>query len=99
MGFFGKKEKEKEEEPCHRHACVIQRCLVKNDFVPDKCARPIIALRSCCEEHSYKSTHCASLSGLIDIINKKNKSIINKTAAGTTTTQKASAETKQQQQK
>ncbi|GMP39358.1 hypothetical protein CsSME_00010226 [Camellia sinensis var. sinensis] len=54
------------KEPCKKYACDIQACLSKNNFDSRKCLNVIELLQSCCEKCSYKSTHCASVSGLLN---------------------------------
>ncbi|KAI3445606.1 hypothetical protein Pfo_002271 [Paulownia fortunei] len=72
------------KEPCKKQACDIQACLSKNNFLSQKltvfrlwrgclwcrCVKVIQLLQSCCEQCEYKSTHCASVSGLLKQINK-----------------------------
>ncbi|XP_052205958.1 cx9C motif-containing protein 4, mitochondrial-like [Diospyros lotus] len=55
---------ERSKEPC-KEACDIQARLSKNNFNPQRHASLIELLQSCCEKCNYKSTHCASLSGLL----------------------------------
>ncbi|XP_042497497.1 cx9C motif-containing protein 4 isoform X2 [Macadamia integrifolia] len=58
------------KEPCKKEACDIQACLSKNNFMPQRCRKVIEQLQSCCEKCEYKSTHCASVSGLLKQITK-----------------------------
>ncbi|CAL5199674.1 unnamed protein product [Lathyrus oleraceus] len=58
------------KEACKKEACAIQACLSKNNFLPQKCIRVIELLDSCCTRCNYNSTHCASLSGLLNQISK-----------------------------
>ncbi|XP_059653552.1 uncharacterized protein LOC132300476 [Cornus florida] len=53
------------KEPCKKEACDIQACLSKNNFLPQRCIKVIESLQSCCEKCENKSTHCASVSGLL----------------------------------
>ncbi|MCO5547588.1 hypothetical protein L7F22_001039 [Adiantum nelumboides] len=55
----------KSKEPCSQEACDIQTCLTKNNFVTERCFAVIEALQICCEKCDSRSTHCASLSGLL----------------------------------
>ncbi|XP_009608017.1 uncharacterized protein [Nicotiana tomentosiformis] len=59
------------KEPCKKQACDIQACLSKNNFLSQRCVKVIEALKYCCEQCEYKSTHCASVSGLLKQIQKK----------------------------
>ncbi|KAI5055823.1 hypothetical protein GOP47_0029344, partial [Adiantum capillus-veneris] len=61
----------KSKEPCSQEACDIQTCLVKNNFITERCFPVIEALQACCEKCNSKSTHCASLSGLLGQRKKK----------------------------
>ncbi|XP_071931187.1 uncharacterized protein [Coffea arabica] len=61
---------EPSKEPCKKQACDIQACLAKSNFNPQRCVRVIELLQACCEECKYKSTHCASVSGLLKQIRK-----------------------------
>nr|CAD1842062.1 unnamed protein product [Ananas comosus var. bracteatus] len=61
---------QKSKEPCKKEACDIQACLTKNNFDPQRCLKVIELLQSCCEKCEYKSTHCASLSGLLKTSSK-----------------------------
>ncbi|KAL6010646.1 hypothetical protein ACLOJK_001083 [Asimina triloba] len=61
-------------EPCKKQACDIQACLNKNNFDPQRCLNAIELLQSCCEKCEYKSTHCASLSGLLKTNTKQGRS-------------------------
>ncbi|CAM6014833.1 unnamed protein product [Sphagnum compactum] len=59
------------KEPCKLEACNIQTCLTKNAFQPERCHDAIWKLQKCCERCEYKSTHCASVSGLLNTFKKK----------------------------
>ncbi|CAM6109795.1 unnamed protein product [Calypogeia fissa] len=52
-------------EPCSRHACDIQTCLVKNDFQHERCIYEISKLQKCCEKIEYKSVHCGSVTNIV----------------------------------
>ncbi|XP_047958857.1 cx9C motif-containing protein 4 isoform X2 [Salvia hispanica] len=58
------------KEPCKKEACNIQACLSKNNFLPQRCVKVIQQLQYCCEQCEYKSTHCASVAGILKQINK-----------------------------
>ncbi|KAH7277684.1 hypothetical protein KP509_38G002100 [Ceratopteris richardii] len=55
----------KSKEPCYQEACKIQACLKKNNFILERCFAVIEALQTCCKNCNSKSTHCASLAGLL----------------------------------
>ncbi|KAL9246132.1 hypothetical protein vseg_019706 [Gypsophila vaccaria] len=61
------------KEPCKKQACDIQSCLSKNSFNSQRCLDVIEKLEKCCDACKYESTHCASLSGLLNQIKAKSK--------------------------
>eukprot|EP00250_Pteridium_aquilinum_P012374 c20689_g1_i2 orf=326-520(+) len=61
----------KSKEPCSQEACDIQTCIKKNDYVLERCFGVIEALQACCEKCNSKSTHCASVAGLLALKKKK----------------------------
>ncbi|CAM6012572.1 unnamed protein product [Sphagnum balticum] len=71
MSSLPKEREDLKLEACSEEVCNIQTCLLKNDFALERCKIPIKWLEKCCEAIEYKSKHCASVSNLLDMLEKR----------------------------